>query len=42
MVYSKELKHDVTTTAMAQAPENFGTIPSLNMIGSIFLRPKEV
>ena len=43
MVYSKELEHDVTTTPMAQYRLRLKTlifIPSLNMIGSIYLRTK--
>ena len=44
MVYSKELERDVTTTAMAKVLVRLKTlafIPSQNMIGSIFLRPKD-
>ena len=44
MVYSKELEPDVTTTAMAKAILRLKTlafIPSKNMIGLIFLRPKD-
>ena len=44
MVYSKELERDITTTAMAKAILRLKTlafIPSYNMIGSIFLRPKD-
>ena len=44
MVYSKELERDVTTIAMAKAMLRLKTlafIPSQNMIGSIFLRPKD-
>ena len=39
MIYSKELKHDLTTTAMAKAILRLKTlafIPPLHMIGSIF------
>ena len=44
MVYSKELERDVTTIAMAKAVLRLKTlafIPSQNMIGSIFLGPKD-
>ena len=44
MVYSKELERDVTTNAIAKAILRLKTlafIPSYNMIGSIFLRPKD-
>ena len=44
MVYSKALERDVTTTAMAKAILRLKTlafISSQNMIGSIFLRPKD-
>ena len=44
MVYLKELERDVTTIAMAKAMlrlEFFAFIPSQNMTGSIFLRPKD-
>ena len=44
MVYSKELERDVATIAMAKAMLRLKTlafIPSQNMIGSIFLRPKD-
>ena len=44
MVYSKELERDITTTAMAQAILRLKTlafIPSMNMIGAIYLRMKD-
>ena len=44
IVYSKELERDVTTIAMAKAMLRLKTlalIPPQNMIGSIFLRPKD-
>ena len=43
-VYSKELERDVTTIAMAKAMlwlKTLAFIPSQNIIGSIFLRPKD-
>ena len=44
MVYSKELECDVTTIAMSKAMlplKTLAFIPSQNMMGSIFLRPKD-
>ena len=42
MVYSKELECDVTTMAKAILHlKTLAFIPSKNMIGSIFLRPKD-
>ena len=44
MVYLKELECDVTTTAMAKAIlclKTLSFIPSYNMVGSIFLHPKD-